>query len=81
MIDNLYGSATRGAVAVLSLERLLLAAFDLRAGKVDGRITPALTAGIGLLLIEARFESNPLPETHSMTVQGTISRFEETATP
>ena len=39
-------------------------------------LTPALAAGIGLLLVEARFESNPLLETHSMTMQGTISRFE-----
>jgi FkbM family methyltransferase len=40
------------------------------------RLTPALAARIDLLLVEARFESNPLPETHSMTMQGTISRFE-----
>jgi FkbM family methyltransferase len=45
------------------------------------RLTPALAAGIGLLLVEARFESNPLPETHRMTMHGTISRFETTAWP
>ena len=39
-------------------------------------LTPALAAKIRLLLVEFRFQTNPLETTHRMSVNRTVSRFE-----
>jgi FkbM family methyltransferase len=62
--------AKRGHIDVLKVD------IETLEHAIVRRLTPALAASIGLLLVEARFDANPLPETHSMTMRGTISRFE-----
>ena len=40
------------------------------------RLTPELASKISLLFVEARFEKNPLAGSHTMSVQGTVTRFQ-----
>jgi FkbM family methyltransferase len=43
------------------------------------RLSQSLASQIDLLLVEYRFKKNPLPATHVLSVQGTVSRFSRKA--